>query len=106
MFAIKETYRKGNTRRRQAHGSYYFIQGQDFHATPPQGSFAMWFRLYCSIWLEVSQNTLLLCEYVLSDPIKELWEENRAKHQIFSRHFSAQHGVMHNNKKQISVLQQ
>lgn len=61
----------------------------------------MWFRLYCSIWLEVSQNTLLLREYVFSDSIEELWEGNHAKHQIFSRHFSAQHGVTHNNKKLI-----
>lgn len=105
MYTIKETYRKGKTRR-QAHGSCYFIHGQNFHVTPRQGSFAMWFRLYCSIWLEVSQNNLLLCEYVLSDLIEELWEENCAKYQIFSRHFSAQHSVTHNNKKQISVLQQ
>lgn len=40
-----------------------------FHDIPPQEIFAMWFGLYCSIWLEMTHSTLLLCEYVLSDSV-------------------------------------
>lgn len=42
--------------------------------------------------------TLLLFECVLPDLIAEFWGGISAKLQIFSRHFSAQHGVTHNNK--------
>lgn len=58
LYSFKETYRKGKAWRRQPHGSYSFLQGQNVRAIPPWGSFAMWFVLYWSIWLEVSQNTV------------------------------------------------
>lgn len=102
---IRKTYRKGSARRGQAHCPYHFIQRQSFHYTHPREIFAMWFRLYC-IWLEMTHTTLFLCEYVLSDSVQKLWEENHAKHWIFSQHFFARRGVMHNNKDQISLLEQ
>lgn len=105
VHTVRETYRKGNARRGRTHCPYHFIQRQSFHYAPLQEIFAMWFRLHC-IWLEMTHTTLLLCEYVLSDSVQKLWEENHAKHWIFSQNFFARRGVMHNNKDQIPLLDQ